>query len=64
MPAPAPAATSTTIADQPLLPLALVIGGTGLQGAGCLQDLRSSGRFRLRTITRNVKSKVGLIQPV
>lgn len=53
MSAPAPSA------DQPLLPLALVIGGTGLQGAGCLQDLRNSGRFRLRNITRNAKSKVG-----
>eukprot|EP00624_Nannochloropsis_granulata_P006343 evm.model.NODE_46691_length_6583_cov_12.401488.3 len=57
MPAPAASSTSTTTADKTLLPLALVIGGTGLQGAGCLQDLRSSGRFRLRTITRNARSK-------
>lgn len=29
---------------------------TGLQGSGCLRDLKASGRFRLRTVTRNAKS--------
>lgn len=29
---------------------------TGLQGGGCLRDLQSSGRFRLRTTTRNAKA--------
>lgn len=28
----------------------------GLQGSGCLKDLQASGRFRLRTVTRNAKS--------
>ncbi len=57
------AATDATAAatDQALLPLALVIGGTGLQGVGCVQDLLGSGRFRVRTITRNAKSKVKTI---
>lgn len=38
--------------DLPLPP----IHPSGLQGAGCLRDLKASGRFRLRTITRNAKS--------
>ncbi len=33
---------------------------TGLQGAGCLRDLKASGRFRLRTVTRNAQGAAAL----
>jgi hypothetical protein len=53
-----PTTQDKALEPESRLPLALIIGGTGLQGSGCIQDLIVSNRVRLRTTSRNARSKV------